>query len=113
MPAYRFVGQHAQIHDTPYLFTHFGQLVEMPRELAERVAADNVHLIPAEHFDAVGFTARELAAHGDVVTHVDASREFLEKKDKAIRAWRDYRTELIQAPEHAPVPALQFLPDPE
>jgi hypothetical protein len=64
MPAFRFVGAHAQIYDTPYVFTRFGQLVELPEDLARRVILERVRLVPASVWDGLGITEAEIQKPG-------------------------------------------------
>ena len=80
MGQYRFVGAApAQILDTPYNFTCYGQLVEMSDEMAMVALNGHINIIPADEFDA---TAEELKQFSRFEKHSQATPEFVTKRDK-------------------------------
>lgn len=85
-----FVGTQAAIMDTPFQFDRFGQRVEMPDQLAAEKIQD-VPLIPAADFDAIGFTNSELSAYSDPETWRSAPESFLSKQRAAWQALHEYR----------------------
>jgi hypothetical protein len=101
MPAYRFVGAHAKIYDTPYTFSRFGQLVELPEDLARSAVLGRVRLIPAAIWEALGITAEDLQKPGP---DLDA------KKLKAWAAADEYQASLL-APATQPEPAQEDQPE--
>ena len=91
----RFVGNFAAILDTPYHFTRYGQLAEMPVELVAQVVRDNdFPLIPAEEFDKIGHSQSELDQFGDPDTWNSATEGFLVRQRAAWKALHDYRATL-------------------
>lgn len=95
MGQYRHVGTYTQIFDTPYTFTKFGQLVEVPDDVAAKVPS----LIPAEEFDALGFDATELGKFANVSTHSQAPAEFIQKRNAAWLLMEEKRIALTGAGE--------------
>ena len=78
MGQYRFVGAApAQILDTPYNFTCYGQLVEMDDAMAIHAAAGHINIIPAEEFVA---TAEELKQFSRFDKHSKAPQSFLDNR---------------------------------
>jgi hypothetical protein len=65
--------------DTPFVFKKFGQLVEIPEELA----AGHPHLVTPEVWNSVGFTEEETKAKwfGAVSAHRNAPAEFIAKRN--------------------------------
>lgn len=62
MASVAYVGtSESGILDTPYTFSAFGQLVEMPDDLMKRAVLGGIALIPAAEFGGLGFTPEELA----------------------------------------------------
>lgn len=63
--------------------TYFGQIVEMPRKVAERfiLAFPRALLIPKTLADRIGFTEEELAKYRNQESHATAPPEFRAKKE--------------------------------
>jgi len=91
MSSYRFVGSYQHIFDTPFELKRFGQLIEMPDDLARKSVSDGAQLIPPADFDAIGFTAEELKRGVD-------TPELAAKKRQAWAALQAFRQSL-SAPE--------------
>jgi hypothetical protein len=83
MGKYVFVGTHCEIYDTPYKFSRFGQLAEVPDDVAKAAIASGAALLPQADFDKLGFNSDELKKFKDVVSHSKAPKEFIEKRDAA------------------------------
>jgi len=83
LSSYRFIGSHCEIWDTKYVFTRFGQLVEIPDDLAQDAIAHGAALVPAKTFDALSFTPDELKKFGKTGLHAKAPADFLTKRDAA------------------------------
>lgn len=63
----------------------FGQRIELSPEAAKETKHPRgLPAIPAEEFDALGFSPEELRKFGPAETHANAPAEFLEKKKRAL-----------------------------
>lgn len=86
MGVYRYVGgSGAEIHDSPYVFKSFGQLVELPDDVAKKAIEGRIPLVPVTVWDDVGFSETEAKRHARFETHAVASPEFLAKREAV---WR-------------------------
>jgi len=94
MQSYRFIGDVAEIHGTPYKFTRFGQLVELPEPMAERACLEGACIIPAAMFDELGFDPADLKKYSRALLHSRAPAEFRAKADRAREVLRVYRETL-------------------
>ncbi len=98
MPQYRFISSApAAIYDTPYAFTRYGQLVEMPEDLWQE-KKDRLPLIPAADFDALGHTPDEIKKYGRPARegqsfpgHDNLDAGFEAKRNKAWEKWHELR----------------------
>lgn len=75
---YRFIGTTAQIAGVADLKT-LGQSVELSEDLFRDAVLGGCPLLPAEEFDALGFTAEELKRYGDAYGREHAPAEFFDK----------------------------------
>jgi len=66
----------------------FGQVVELPAELAGGAQIGGCPIVSKPAFDSVRFTAEDLQRYTDVGSHAGATPEFLEKKHRAILAFQ-------------------------
>jgi hypothetical protein len=108
MSQYRFVGTSCEIWDTPYKFTRFGQLVDMPDDLAKSAIASGAALMPASDFDALGFAPDELKKYAKVPSHAKAPASFLSKRDAA---WvKLHAPTPVAVPTPTPVPTAPVTP---
>jgi len=97
MGVYRYVGgAPAELLDSPFKFTRFGQTVEMPDDLAEHAIAHRVPLIPVEIWDSVSVTDAELKRHARFESHVQASPEFISKRDALWRKFVDHHEGVLE-----------------
>ena len=106
MKVYRYVsGGPGEIVGTKYSFTSFGQLVEMPEDLAEYAIANRVHLVPKEIWDEVGITDAELKRHSrfERHAHTEVTPEFLAKRDALWRKSNEHQ-EAMRAKLNPPPP---------
>lgn len=93
MSIYRFVGSHSEMGDKK--LTKFGQTIELSE--SEGPLAIGTHnapgppLLPAEEFDAIGFTEQELSLYSDPYTHSVANEAFQAKKRKALERLHEMR----------------------
>jgi hypothetical protein len=117
MSSYRFVGTRAEIHNTPpggkeqgYILTRFGQLVELPDDLAKHAIAEGVALIKPSDFDEIGFTPDELKKFANPDTHVRATDSFKAKKRQS---WDVLHGVVKPKPKPEPVEALETPAKPE
>jgi hypothetical protein len=90
MPAFRFVGSHAKILDTPYTFSRFGQAVELTEELARQAVLARVRLVPAAVWSGLGITEQDLQKQDS---------EIETKKRLAWAAAEDYHASLLDPPQ--------------
>jgi len=93
MSKYVLVGGPFEIMDTPHKVEIWGQVVEIPEDLARGAILSGAHLLPADQFAAQGFTADELKLT-NARLQVSAAPEFHKKLDAAREAARAYRAEL-------------------
>jgi hypothetical protein len=98
MSLYVNVGGPFEIYDTPHKIETWGEPVEIPDDLAHSAILSGAHLLPADQFSAIGFTADELKLSNARV-QAGASAEFHTKREAAIAAARAYRAELMATPE--------------
>lgn len=111
MPLYRHVGTFTQIYDTPYIFKRFGQLADVPDDLASQCK----HLIPAADYDAEGITKDEEKRFGEQPGYENPHPTFAAfkvKRDavwaKAAARWEKLTAPPTQAPattQEPPAPA--------
>ncbi len=105
MGVYRYVGgAPAEIMDSPYKFTRYGQLVEMPDELAEHAIAHRVPLVPVPVWESVSVTDSEVKRHSRFETHVQASPEFISKRDALWRKFVEFHAEVLDKRVKAAAP---------
>ena len=98
MSQYVYVGaSECVIWDTPFKFSRFGQVAEIPDAVALKAIAHRAALLPKADFDALGFTADELKKYAKSEMHHDAPGAFLEKRKAA---WKK-----LHEPKSAPAPA--------
>ena len=85
MASYRYVGGgKAQILGQNAIeFTTYGQLVELPGDIADLCILGHIPILPVEEFDQIGHTDEELSKFSQLHTHANAPAEFLEKRKKA------------------------------
>jgi hypothetical protein len=103
---YRFIGSApAQILDTSYAFTRYGQLVEMPKELYLQVK-ERIALIPAAEFDRLGHTAEEMKKYGRPSRegqafpgHDALDPEFEEKRNQAFQIFHSLKQPAVEPQE--------------
>ena len=80
MAKYRYVGgAEGGFFGTPYQFTRYGQLVELP----DGWDFDRLSLITPEEFDSLGHPPEEVRKYADFKSHASASQEFLMRRSKA------------------------------
>lgn len=96
MKTFVFLGSFSQVlSETPgesIKLTRFGQRVELSDDAAEQTRHPRgLPVIPAEDFDALGFTADDLRKFGAAQSHENAPAEFLQKKMLALQALHEYR----------------------
>lgn len=89
---YVFLGTYTEIYGHARL-TDFGQRVDLPEEIAKDAIAGDCAMIPAEEFDAIGFTPDELRKFAKASSHGNAPAEFLEKKKQALVKFHELRGE--------------------
>lgn len=112
MSQYRFVGcAPAQIMDTPYSFNRYGQLVEIPDELAAMAIANRVHLLPAADFDALGHTPEHLKQFNNPAMHASAPEEFIRARNAAWLKVAENRERAAKPAEPEP-PGVVFVSAP-
>ena len=81
-----FLGAHSEVLGAGIKLTRFGERVELPPEIADETkVAGGLPCIPADQFDAIGFTADELRKYGPTAAHGSAPPEFLAKKVQALQ----------------------------
>ena len=86
MTTFVFLGAYSEVLGAGIKLTRFGQRVDQPPEIAgETKLAGGLPCIPAEQFDAIGFTAEELRKYGPVAAHENAPPEFLAKNAQALQ----------------------------
>lgn len=71
----------------------FGQRVELEESIARDAIVGGCSLLPAEEFDAIGFTDAELKRFGDVHARASAPAEFVDKMRLAWGRVADMRAE--------------------
>jgi len=104
---FRFIGTECQIGDFPPLQS-FGAAIDLPETLAREIIAPAANpergsaLLPDATFQAIGFTADELAAHRWVSSHADAPAEFQKKKAAALAALTETRKRIASGGPTAP-----------
>ena len=85
MRSFVFLGAYSEVLGAGIKLTRFGQRVELPPEIAEETKHPRgLPCIPAEQFDAIGFTAEELRKYGAAAAQENAPPEFWERKAKAL-----------------------------
>lgn len=81
MSQFRYVGgAPAQVMPN-YVFQSFGQLVEMPDDLAEHAILNRVHLVPIDLFSTY-FSPEELRKYSRFESHEFAPQGFIDKRTK-------------------------------
>lgn len=104
MSKYRYVGgSKAEIMDTKYAFTSFGQLVEMDDELAEHAIANRVHLIPADAFEGENIPADQLKKYARFETHSVAPADFIAKRNSMWVKAQVHRDSVLEARKGNPL----------
>ena len=106
----RFVGTTFEIWDSleTYkvripVFTRFGQLAELPDDLAQRLLDEGAPFIKASEFDQFKFTVDELKKYSTVASHSKAPAEFKTKRDAS---WKYFQTG--QKPEETKTVAAEL-----
>jgi hypothetical protein len=98
---YRFLGTEAEIAGRA--IQRLGQEVELPEDVARDLVvgagaetgwAGAIALLPAEQFDAIGFTPAELQKYAYPGPRQNATAEFRAKWQAAMVAVHEYRVEL-------------------
>ena len=85
MTTFVFLGAYSEVLGAGIKLTRFGQRVDLPPDLADETkVAGGLPCIPAEQFDAIGFTPDELQKYWAAATHENAPPEFLGKKAQAL-----------------------------
>jgi Na+/H+ antiporter NhaA len=90
MKNYIFVGLECEIHGVGRL-SRFGQRITLSDEMAAHVAAGGGAIIPADTFEAIGFTADELAAYAIPAARNSAPDETKAKFKAAAVAFCDFK----------------------
>lgn len=104
MAKYRYVGgAEAEIWDSGFKFTKFGQLVEMPDDMAAIAKAGKISIIPAEEFDKLGFTPEDLKKFTRFESHRSAPIDFIEKRNQAWQVVHSLRAAQADPPSANPV----------
>ena len=86
MTTFVFLGAYSEVLGAGIKLTRFGQRVDLPPEIADETkVAGGLPCIPAEQFDALGFTPDELRKYCPVAAHENAPPEFLAKKAQALQ----------------------------
>lgn len=86
----RFVGgSEAHIMDTPFTFRFFGQLAEIPADVAKAAQLGRIPLIPVEDFERIGFTPDELKRYQRFESHDAATEAFIQKRSQAWGVYLD------------------------
>ena len=99
MKSFVFLGAFSEVLGAGIKLTRFGQRVELPPDIAaETKRGGGLIAIPADRFDALGFTPDELQKFGPAATHANAPAEFLAKKRKALEILHEIRSGLDSAP---------------
>jgi hypothetical protein len=84
MPAYRFVGTSGEIYDTKFSFKRYGQLVDMPDDIAQRAIAAGFPLLTDQEFkDVTGHTDEEVKKWGGMIGHATVPADVAAKRNKA------------------------------
>ena len=97
MGSYRYVSTApGQILNTKFVFTRYGQLVEMDDSLAAEKIKDGFPLVPETVFASVGHTDVELKTYGKMAGHPSVPPDFADKRNKV---WA-----LLQNPSVPPDP---------
>jgi len=87
-----FLGALSEVLGAGIKLTRFGQRIELPPELADETKRHGgLPCIPAEQFDALGFTEAELKQFGVADSHAQAPAEFLAKKRQALEILHAHR----------------------
>lgn len=108
MAKYRYVGgAEAEIWDTPYKFTKFGQLVEMDDEMVGVALAGHIHIIPAEEWDKLGFTDKETKSFTRFESHNQAPQEFIDKRNTAWVKAQSLHAPKVEEAGPSPVSSLE------
>lgn len=108
MSTFVLIGGPFEIYDTPHkgdvhLFhCTLGAQFEIAEEVGRCAIADGAALLPKDAFDAVGFTADELAKYPNAKKQSEAPKDVQAKLLAARIALHDYRAQLAAAP---PAPA--------
>lgn len=115
MGQYRYVGASiAEIWDTPFKLTRFGQLVEMPDNIAKSAITgtglpnSGMPLILASDWGKYAITDDELKAHGPDAGNPKVTDAFAAKRDRIWKELPDLKKNALDAIEHptpAPAPA--------
>jgi hypothetical protein len=100
MKAYRFVGSACVIHDRGE-FSKFGQLAELPEDVAETVIRGGGAFLPEDQFKEIGFTDQELKDYQFPGQQLSAPQSFQEKRQRALAAFQAWREELETAWQRA------------
>jgi hypothetical protein len=90
--SYVFLGGVSEVLGAGIKLTRFGQRIELPPEIAEETKKQGgIPAIPAEQFDALGFTPQELEKYGPAAAMANAPPEFWAKKRKALEILHEIR----------------------
>ena len=83
MGSYRYVSAApGQILNTKFVFTRYGQLVEMDDALAAEKIEAGFPLVPESVFASVGHTDAELKTYGKMAGHPSVPPDFADKRNK-------------------------------
>ena len=95
MAVYRYVGGNtASVWNTKYEFNSYGQLVELPDDMAATCIEQGVHLIPPEEFDII-HTPDDLKKYSKYQSHANAPADFIERRNTAWGAAQAYRASRV------------------
>jgi hypothetical protein len=78
-------------------FTQWGQSANLTDEQARDLARGGARIVPAEEFDALGVTTKNLAKYAPFGAHQNADSEFLAQKNAAV-AMAEKFAEACEAP---------------
>jgi hypothetical protein len=85
MTTYVFLGAFSEVLGAGIKLTRFGQRVELPSEIADETKLrGGLPCIPADQFDAIGFTPEELRKYGPAAAQENAPADFAAKKQQAL-----------------------------
>lgn len=111
MAQFRYVGgAQAEIWDSPFVFKAYGQLVEMPDDVAQKAMEGRIALVPAKEFDSLGHTQDELKKFSRFESHRLATPEFLTKRAEA---WKLAQAHHSMATDLPPAEPKVVEPEPQ